>query len=108
LNATRSKQYLTTPNYGKSNYPPNMDCYYVVKADTEDRILIEVLDVDMEAQLFRSCLDFCFGRAESQVEGGATHSVRNSASPFMYTLVFRKLLIISRGTYEESFHMAQF
>nr|CDJ87111.1 CUB and C-type lectin domain containing protein [Haemonchus contortus] len=35
-----------------------MDCYYVMKADTEDRILIEVLDVDMEAQLFRSCLDF--------------------------------------------------
>ncbi|KAK6033717.1 hypothetical protein OSTOST_00018, partial [Ostertagia ostertagi] len=33
-----------------------MDCYFVMKADVDDRILIELIDVDMEAQLFRSCV----------------------------------------------------
>lgn len=58
LNVTRTKQYLTTPFYGQANYPPKMNCYYELVAEPGNRILIEILDVDMEAQIFRSCLDY--------------------------------------------------
>ncbi|VDM75177.1 unnamed protein product [Strongylus vulgaris] len=58
LNVTRTRQYLTTPFYDHANYPPKMDCYYVLVAEPGNRILIEILDVDMEAQIFRSCLDY--------------------------------------------------
>ncbi|VDO74126.1 unnamed protein product [Heligmosomoides polygyrus] len=71
LNVTRAKQYLSTPFYGSANYPPNMNCYYVLKADPESRILVELLDVDMEAQLFRSCLDFVgFHEAFGECDAG--------------------------------------
>ncbi|RCN49653.1 hypothetical protein ANCCAN_04277 [Ancylostoma caninum] len=58
LNVTRTKQYLATPSYGQANYPPKMNCYYELVAEPGNRILIEILDVDMEAQIFRSCLDY--------------------------------------------------
>ncbi|KAK6764613.1 hypothetical protein RB195_024802 [Necator americanus] len=58
LDVTRSKQYLTTPFYGRNNYPPKMNCYYALTAQPGNRILIKILDVDMEAQIFRNCLDF--------------------------------------------------
>ncbi|KAL6723325.1 hypothetical protein Aduo_018343 [Ancylostoma duodenale] len=58
LNVTRTKQYLTTPSYGQANYPPKMNCYYELVAEPGNRISIEILDVDMEAQIFRSCLDY--------------------------------------------------
>ncbi|CAJ0610110.1 unnamed protein product [Cylicocyclus nassatus] len=58
LNVTRTKQYLTTPFYGQANYPPKMDCFYVLVAEPGNRILVEILNMDMEAQIFRSCLDY--------------------------------------------------
>ncbi|KIH69413.1 hypothetical protein ANCDUO_00244 [Ancylostoma duodenale] len=48
-----------------------MNCYYELVAEPGNRISIEILDVDMEAQIFRSCLDYIgFYEAFGQCDAG--------------------------------------
>ncbi|CAI2356716.1 unnamed protein product [Caenorhabditis sp. 36 PRJEB53466] len=59
LNATREVQYLTTPNYESSHkYPPFLDCKFVIKAPDKTRLVIEIIDMEMEPRIFDECADF--------------------------------------------------
>ncbi|PIC16466.1 hypothetical protein B9Z55_023058 [Caenorhabditis nigoni] len=59
LNASKEEQYLTTPNYETSyKYPAFLDCKFYIKAPDKTRIVIEIIDMEMEPRLFEECSDY--------------------------------------------------
>ena len=49
---------METPNYGQGEYPPNMDCHFLLMAPFEYKIMVILEDIQFESQLFDECLDF--------------------------------------------------
>lgn len=59
LNATKELQYLTTPNYELSyKYPPFLDCRFFIKAPDKTRVVVEIIDMEMEPRIFDECSDY--------------------------------------------------
>ncbi|CCD67186.1 C-type LECtin [Caenorhabditis elegans] len=68
LNATKELQYLTTPNYELSyKYPPFLDCRFFIKAPDKTRVVVEIIDMEMEPRIFDECSDYV-GFAEDVTE----------------------------------------